>query len=314
MAGTPSSAVPRKPGRAKDMFPEASSRALLTVLSAEHAEWRPLLALIEEALPEIARPAWAQSVPALERSGPGPEPLLSGAVVNVAPRLVERWIRRLMAIAAAGAREEPFIAAVTAGRLDTLALFEAAVSQDVDRLDDLAQVVGDNRGVLRVLAPMIAMPMLHACRRVWAGRVLAGWAYGYCPICGGWPVLAEIRGLDSSRHLRCGGCGGDWETERLHCPFCGERDHENLGSLVSPDSLERQTVDVCDGCGGYLKTITTLAPIPSEHVVLQDLATLVLDVAALEKGYRRPNSRGPLAVNVVARPWHHLRALLRLRL
>src|SRR3989442_383371 len=36
------------------------------------------------------------------------------------------------------------------------------------------------------------------------------------------------------------------------------------------------------------KTITTLAPIPPAHVVLQDLATLVLDVAALEKGYRRP--------------------------
>src|SRR2546430_851611 len=74
LAGTPSSAVPRKPRRDNDMSPEASSRALLTVLNAEHAEWRPLLALIEEALQEIERPAWAQSVPVLERSGPSPEP------------------------------------------------------------------------------------------------------------------------------------------------------------------------------------------------------------------------------------------------
>ena len=59
------------------------------------------------------------------------------------------------------------------------------------------------------------------------------------------------------------------------------------------------------------KTITTLAPIPPAHVVLQDLATLVLDVAALEKGYRRPSAR-PLAINVVAQP-RRLRALLRLR-
>jgi len=294
------------------MSPEASSRALLTVLSAEHAEWRPLLALIEEALQEIERPAWAHSVPALERSGPGPEPLLSGAVIKVAPRSIERWIRRVMAIAAAGAREEPFIAAVTAGRLDTLALFEAAVSQDVDRLDDLAQVVRDTRGVLRILAPIIAMPMLHACRRAWADRVPTGWAYGDCPVCGGWPSLAEIRGLDGSRHLRCGGCGGDWRTEWLLCPFCGERDHGNLGSLVSPESLERQKIEVCDGCRGYLKTLTTLVPIPPAHVVLQDLATLVLDVAALEKGYRRPSARRPLAINVVAQP-RRLRALLRLR-
>src|SRR3989442_1822733 len=95
-----------------------------------------------------------------------------------------------MAIAAAGAREESFISAVTAGRLDTLALFEAAVSQDVDRLDDLAQVVRDNRGVLRILAPIIAMPMLHACRRAWAHRLPTGWASGACPACGGWPFLA----------------------------------------------------------------------------------------------------------------------------
>src|SRR2546425_11456281 len=210
------------------------------------------------------------------------------------------------------AREESFIAAVTAGRLDTLALFEAAVSQDVDRLDDLAQVVRDNRGVLRILAPIIAMPMLHACRRAWADRVPTGWASGDCPVCGGWPSLAEIRGLDGSRHLRCGGCGGDWRTEWLLCPFCGERDHGNLGSLVSPESLERQKIEVCDGCRGYLKTLTTLVPIPPAHVVLQDLATLVLDVAALEKGYRRPSARRPLAINVVAQP-RRLRALLRLR-
>ncbi len=54
------------------------------------------------------------------------------------------------------------------------------------------------------------------------------------------------------------------------------------------------------------------SPIPPAHVVLQDLATLVLDVAALEKGYRRPSARRPLAINVVAQP-RRLRALLRLR-
>src|SRR2546428_13193881 len=118
------------------MSPEASSRALLTVLSAEHAEWRPLLALIEEALQEIERPAWAHSAPALERSGPGPEPLLSRAVIKVAPRPIERWIRRALAIAAAGARGGPFIPAATAGRLATPAPFAAPGSPDVNGLQD----------------------------------------------------------------------------------------------------------------------------------------------------------------------------------
>ena len=60
---------------------------------------------------------------------------------------------------------------------------------------------------------------------------------------------------------------------------------------------------MCDGCRGYVKTITTLAPMRPEHVVVEDFATLVLDVAALERGYRRPAARGhEVAVSVVAEP------------
>lgn len=82
-------------------------------------------------------------------------------------------------------------------------------------------------------------------------------------------------------------------------PFCGERDHQVLGSLVSPGTLERQKIEVCAGCHHYLKTITTLVPIRPEHVMLHDLATLVLDVAALEHGYHPPTGRGRVAVSVV---------------
>ncbi len=269
------------------------SRSLLTTLHTEHPEWRPLLVVIEEALRETGRPQWTRFVPTLEHSGGGGRPLLDGAVINVAPRAVGRWVRRALTLAV-GTEVEP---------LDPLLLFETAVSQDVDRLDELARAVKDDGGVVRGLAPLIAIPMLQACRRAWAERVPVGWAHGYCPICGGWPALAEIRGLDGNRHLRCAPCGSDWRTEWLRCPFCGEGDHEKLGSLISPDRRERQTIEVCEGCRGYVKTITTLAPMRPEHVVVEDLATLVLDVAALERGYRRPAARGhEVAVSVVAEP------------
>src|SRR5207249_11830911 len=130
-------------------------------------------------------------------------------------------------------------------------------------------------------------------------RVVTGWAHGYCPICGGWPALAEICGLDGERHLRCAVCGSDWRIDWLRCPFCGEGHHDTLGSLVSPDSLKGQTIEVCDACRGYVKTITTLTPMASGEVVLQDLATLVLDVAALAHDYRRPAAmRQDVAVSV----------------
>jgi len=49
--------------------------------------------------------------------------------------------------------------------------------------------------------------------------------------------------------------------------------------------------------------MTTLREIRPEHVVLQDLATVVLDIAALERRYRRPAAKGhEVAVSVVAEP------------
>jgi FdhE protein len=187
--------------------------------------------------------------------------------------------------------------------MDPLVIFEAAVTQDGPRLDDLTRAVGGDPGVLRGLAPLVARPMLQACRRAGAPRVPETWAYGYCPICGNWPTVAEIRGLGGNRHLRCGACGSDWRTQWLRCSFCGQEDHEQLGSLMSAGALDRETIAVCDGCHGYVKTMTTLAPIPPEHITLQDLGTLVLDFIALERGYRRPAAPGHrLTVSVVAAP------------
>ncbi len=293
---------------------EKSGQVLLTTLEAPHPEWRSILAVIEAALLEVQRRVWMEYVPAVAPSGVDGEPLLSGAVLQVPRRLIERWVSRVLAIATGtGARAKPLVQAVAVGRLEPSSLFEAAVSQDSERLDDLARSGRDDRGVLRGLAPIIAMPVLQACRSAWADRVSPAWTSGYCPICGSRPALAEFRRLNGRRHLRCGRCGGDWRAEPLRCPFCGERDHEHLGSLVSPETLEREQIEICDGCGTYIKTITTLAPIRRDHVVLQDLATVLLDVAAAGHGYQRPEPRKRrVAVSVVARP-SRLQDLLRFR-
>jgi FdhE protein len=271
---------------------------LLTGLRIAHPEWRPLLALIEEALWEVERPEWRDSVPSTPSPRPDPEPLLSRAVLAVASNPIERWVRRVLVAAAGVGTEAPFVDAATASRIDPRSLFQAAVSQDAGQLAAISQGVGDTRGILDALAPLIAMPLLQACRRAWADAAPATWAHGHCPTCGAWPTLSEIRGLDGGRHLRCRRCGGDWTTEWLLCPFCGERDHTQLSSLVPAGRLERDRVEVCDRCRGYLKTTTTFAPIAPEQVVLQDLATVVLDVAAVERGYRPPKVRGPVAVRI----------------
>jgi FdhE protein len=176
------------------------------------------------------------------------------------------------------------------------------VTRDAQRVAELASAIDADPAVLHALTPLIGRPLLQAWRRRWADRVPADWRAGYCPICGGWPVLAEVRGLEGSRRLRCGDCGGDWPGRWLCCPFCGERDDQRLGSLVSAENVERHSVEVCDGCGGYIKSVTSLTPMSADDVVLHHLTSLELDVAAMDRGYRRPSGKGhEVVVNVVPR-------------
>src|SRR3989449_7172121 len=117
------------------MASQSTSESLLTVLASEHREWRPLLLVIKEALRETERPQWARLVPALEHPGRGGRPLLDGAVITVGPRLVGRWVRRILGIAAAAGTEvKPLARAVAAGWVDPLAPLDSAGSPHGDRL------------------------------------------------------------------------------------------------------------------------------------------------------------------------------------
>src|SRR4051812_14700062 len=71
---------------------------LLSVLDSQHPEWRPLLAAIDEAGVEAERPSWVDSVPAVQSLGRGDRPLLDGAVIELAPHTVARWISRVLSV------------------------------------------------------------------------------------------------------------------------------------------------------------------------------------------------------------------------
>jgi FdhE protein len=114
---------------------------------------------------------------------------------------------------------------------------------------------------------------------------------GYCPVCGAWPALAEVRGIERSRYLRCGRCGGQWQAHLLFCPYCGTTDHREQISLV-PENSSKSAIDACKRCLGYVKTFTTLQGSPPAKVILDDLASVELDVAAAAQGYKRPEGAG----------------------
>lgn len=268
----------------------AGARSTLEAVGGLNPEWRSWLELLEATLDALDEPVWAAAAPESPVEGrPADAPLLHGTTLALDARPARRWVRRLTK---AAARQADPGAASLAGlrfhRLDVHAYLEAAIAQDSVRMEALAGEAGAQPAALAAVAQLAVRPLLLACGRRLAAQVPASWSHGYCPICGAWPALAEVRGIDRSRRLRCGRCGGDWRFSVLRCPYCDEKDHAKQGSLVPEGEEEVRKVDTCRTCSGYVKAVTTLRAIEAPAVLVEDLATVELDIAALERGYARP--------------------------
>jgi FdhE protein len=273
--------------------------------------WRLWSTLLEDAQREMQASAWATAVLQLKPDRPEKAPLLAGATVTLAPRVAQRWVRQLLKQAV----QKPHGHAAQRGtadaqRLDAFALLEAAISLDEPRLVGLAHVGGIDPAVLGSLAYLAALPLLQVCTRSLAHALPSAWPHGYCPVCGGWPTLAELRGVERTHRLRCARCGGDWGMPLLRCPYCGESYHQHLGMLVPGDGGQTRKVSVCVTCKGYLKVLTALQGSPGDTLVRDDLGSIDLDIAALERGYGRPQQPGyACSVRILAPP-SRLRAFL----
>jgi FdhE protein len=286
----------------------------LADLARQRPEWRAWLRLLGDGRRALDDTGWETPFTEAElasaaTSTSAETPLLHGRTLRVDAAHAQRLLRRLASTAAS--EDAPGPASLRGYRPsthDAVELLAAAVRQDRAAIGALADAAGVDRGALGAVAGMAALPLLQSCGRLLQDRLPRFWPHGYCPICGGWPILSERRGLDRTRRLRCGRCGGDWQVQWLCCIYCDERDHEQLGSLVLEDRGERLKVETCARCRGYLKSVATLQEIPPFELLLQDLETVELDLAAIERGYCRPKENGfALDVRVAARatrtPW-----------
>lgn len=105
--------------------------------------------------------------------------------------------------------------------------------------------------------------------------------------CQGPPVVAILRDKahGSGRSLMCGFCLHEYPAPRLGCPACGEGRFEKLAVFRS-DAFPGARIDACESCRTYLKTID-LTQDATAIPVVDDVATLTLDVWAREQGYGR---------------------------
>ena len=206
---------------------------------------------------------------------------------------VGRWSERLMQAAyRSGAPKMSTLNGVQHKRLNTVDLFKSSLCQNGQWLGEAAVELDVDADALQAVTLLIPVPFLQACNRRWAPSIAESWTEGYCPVCGAWPAFAEVRGIERSRFLRCGRCGGGWRARGLSCSYCGMTDHEELVALVPETSGSRAAIEACKRCLGYVKTFTTLQGSPPANVMVDDLASVDLDIAALERGYQRPQGPG----------------------
>ena len=157
-----------------------------------------------------------------------------------------------------------------------------AVAERADRL-------GLDAGLAATLVRLTLFPLLARLQQDHRALLdTSTWRRGYCPFCGSWPLLGEYRGLETTRFLRCGLCASEWEVDRFLCPICDNRVHQDLINLVVEGEEARQRVVVCECCRSYVKQVSTLVAIPAPQLLAVDVATLHLDLAAMERAYAPP--------------------------
>ena len=142
--------------------------------------------------------------------------------------------------------------------------------------------------VLAIVLDWAARPALRAAAAAVGPLVLgAHWSRGHCPACGALPTRSVMRGKERERRLLCGRCGTGWAFPRVRCPSCGGSDHERMGYLHAAGEGEHRRAEVCDGCGGYVKSVALLDDPDADRLLQLDLETAALDFLALEGGYTR---------------------------
>jgi formate dehydrogenase maturation protein FdhE len=126
-------------------------------------------------------------------------------------------------------------------------------------------------------------PFLSRCAEVLQQRSdLATWTHPHCALCGGEPDFAVITPA-AERHLICSRCSLRWKFEPLTCPYCRNDDRARITSFATQDG--RYRVYACDVCHRYLKAYDGRRASRPVMPMVDLVATLPLDAAAIQRGY-----------------------------
>jgi hypothetical protein len=141
----------------------------------------------------------------------------------------------------------------------------------------------DGADVIDQVLTVSMRPFLSRCAEVLQQRPeLSSWTHSHCALCGGQPDLSVIT-PSAERHLICGRCELRWKWESLACPYCRNTDRSKITSFATSDGQYR--VYACDVCRRYLKAYDGRRASRPVMPIVDAVATLPLDAAAIQRGY-----------------------------
>ena len=141
----------------------------------------------------------------------------------------------------------------------------------------------DSSNVIDQVLTLSMRPFLSRCAEVLQQRPeLSSWTHAHCALCGSQPDLSVIT-PSAERHLICGRCELRWKWESLTCPFCRNSERAKITSFATPDGKYR--VYACDVCRRYLKAYDGRRATRPVMPMVDAVATLPLDAAAIQRGY-----------------------------
>lgn len=176
---------------------------------------------------------------------------------------------------------------------DPAALYLAAgavLNADVGRLEQfaLSNKTGTDEAIFVIINWL--KPFFAALREKNRERITDSDDSYLCPFCGYHADMAAIAsGMDGKRFLYCSLCMHRWQYRRIACAVCGTEDASGLEYLSSEDE-SRYRIDVCNSCGGYVKTVrlAKFEDMDECDLAVENVLTPHLDSAAMKKGYKRP--------------------------
>ena len=142
-----------------------------------------------------------------------------------------------------------------------------------------AEFEGLDPVLLQAMRPVLT----RAADAVLARLDTTAWDRGVCPVCGGEPDLSVITPA-AERLLICSRCLARWRFAQLTCPFCSNADRSRITSFASRDG--RYRIYACDACQRYLKAYDARGASRPVMPPVDSVATIPLDAAAMQRGYR----------------------------